>query len=87
MAVVKRLYKNRIEGKLGGVCQGVAEYFEVDPTIIRIVWALGAFFYFVGVIAYFVMWIVLPEKSDVISKDVKNPEYTIKDDDNTNDNI
>lgn len=79
MSVIKRLYKNKLGGKLGGVCQGLSEYFEVDPSIVRIIWVLGVLFYGTGALAYLVMWIILPEKSEVMSKNVKNPEYTIKD--------
>jgi phage shock protein PspC (stress-responsive transcriptional regulator) len=80
MAVQKRLYRNSEYAKLGGVCQGVAEYFEIDPTIIRVIWALWVIFYGTGLIAYIAMWIILPEKRDIMSKDVHNPEYTIHDD-------
>lgn len=85
MSVQKRLYKNSEEAKLAGVCQGIAEYFDIDPTIIRIIWALGTLSYGVGLIVYIVLWIVLPEKRDIMSKDVHHPEYTIRDEDvNTN---
>ena len=60
---IKRLYRSRKDRMLGGVCGGLAEYFEVDPTIIRLAWviltllSLGA-----GVIAYLIACIVIPEK-------------------------
>jgi len=52
--------------KIAGVCRGFAEFFDLDVTIIRIVWLLVAIFGFpVGVIAYFVAWIIMPEDGAV----------------------
>lgn len=53
-----RSYENKV---IAGVCGGVAEYFEVDPTIVRIIWLLSIFAG-VGIIAYIVCWIVMPER-------------------------
>ncbi len=58
----RRLYRSRTDSVLGGVAGGVAEYLDVDPSIVRIVWAIlaivtgGIFF-----VLYIVMWIVVPE--------------------------
>ncbi len=46
--------------KLGGVCAGLAEYFDLDPTIVRVVWFLAVFFAGTGLLVYIVLWIVLP---------------------------
>lgn len=62
----RRLYRSRTDSVLGGVAGGVAEYLDVDPSIIRIVWAVlaivtgGIFF-----VLYIVMWIVVPEGAQV----------------------
>lgn len=56
----KRLMRSVRDAKLGGVCAGVADYFELDVTLIRVVWLLLAFTG-TGVIAYLVCWIVMPE--------------------------
>ena len=61
----KRLYKNQSKKKIAGVCQGVAEYFDIDPTIVRILWFAVSWFYGVGVGIYILMWIILPDKSEV----------------------
>ena len=42
--VKKRLYRSKTDKKLCGVCAGVADYFGIDPTIVRVIWALLAFF-------------------------------------------
>jgi len=61
----KKLYKNPSKKKIAGVCQGVAEYFDLDPTLVRILWFVVAWFYGVGVGVYILMWIILPDKSEV----------------------
>ena len=47
-----------------GVCGGVAEYFNIDPTVVRVIWAVTSIFAFAGVIAYAVCAFVIPEKPD-----------------------
>lgn len=62
----KRLYKIEQGKKLDGVCGGIAEYFDIDPTIIRLAWILFTAFYGSGIIAYIIAAIVMPKKSDTI---------------------
>jgi phage shock protein PspC (stress-responsive transcriptional regulator) len=57
----KRLYRSTTNRKIAGVCGGLGEYFDVDPTIIRIVWVALALGAGVGLIAYIIFWIVVPE--------------------------
>lgn len=47
---------------IGGVSGGIAEYFEIDPTIVRILFVLAVFFGGGGIIAYIILWIIVPEK-------------------------
>lgn len=47
--------------KIAGVCGGVANYFDIDPLIVRIVWLVLALCYGVGVVAYLVCWLALPK--------------------------
>jgi phage shock protein C len=56
----KRLYRSGKERILGGVCGGIAEYFDVDPTIIRLVWILFIFGFGSGILAYIIAWIIIP---------------------------
>jgi phage shock protein PspC (stress-responsive transcriptional regulator) len=58
---VKRLYRSRHDRMLGGVCGGLAEYLDTDPTIIRLAFALSILLGGAGILAYLVMWIVMPE--------------------------
>lgn len=61
----KRIYKIREQKKLCGVCAGVAEYFDLDPTLVRVLWAAISLGYGVGVIAYLVCAVVFPDKSEI----------------------
>lgn len=58
----KKLYKSRRDKKICGVCGGFAAYFGIDPTVIRLVWAICALFACAGLVAYFVAAIVMPEE-------------------------
>ena len=61
MGNYKKLYRSR-DKKICGVCSGIGEYFELDPTFIRLLWIVLAFLScFVGVIAYLVFALVIPE--------------------------
>jgi phage shock protein PspC (stress-responsive transcriptional regulator) len=58
----KRLYRSDKDRIIGGVCGGIAEYLNTDPTLIRLIWALGSLVWGVGIIAYLVAWIIIPLK-------------------------
>lgn len=57
----KKLYRNTNNKMVAGVCSGLAEYINIDPTIVRLIWALvslsGA-----GILAYLIAAIIIPEK-------------------------
>jgi len=57
----KRLMRSWADKKIGGVCGGCAEYFEVDSTLVRLIWLVAIFVPIpLGLIAYLVAWIVMP---------------------------
>ena len=56
----KKLYKSSRDKKLDGVCAGIAEYFDIDPTLIRLLWVLATFFFGSGLLAYIVAAFVMP---------------------------
>lgn len=60
----KRLYKSNTDKKLDGVCAGIAEYFEIDPTVIRLAWVLFTCLGGSGIVAYIICMIVFPEKPE-----------------------
>jgi len=53
--------KNSPDRKIAGVCAAFAEYFDIDVTIVRVVWLLVALFGGGGILAYIIAWIVIPE--------------------------
>jgi phage shock protein C len=58
--MTKRLYRSRDERIIWGVCGGIAKYFDVDPTIIRLVAVLTLFFAFTGILIYIILTIIMP---------------------------
>ncbi len=58
----KRLYKSNSDIKLDGVCAGIAEYLNIDPTIVRLIWALLVLVAGTGVLAYIVCMLVIPRR-------------------------
>ena len=57
----KRLYKSRNNKMICGVCAGIADYFNIDPSIVRVLWAVLALAAGTGVLAYIACEIILPE--------------------------
>lgn len=58
----KKLYKSNSDKKLAGVCGGIAEYFDVDSTIIRLAWVLFTLAGGAGLFAYIIAAIVMPNR-------------------------
>ena len=57
----KRLYTSRNNKMICGVCAGIADYFNIDPSIVRVLWAVLALAAGTGVLAYIACAIILPE--------------------------
>lgn len=59
----KKRFRRSNDRVIGGVCAGIAEYFDFDPTIVRVVYALLTFFTgFSGIPCYIILWIIMPSK-------------------------
>jgi len=58
--VQKRLTCNVSQAQLAGVCAGLADYFEVDPTIVRIIFVLSVLVMGFGILPYVILWIIMP---------------------------
>ena len=58
----KRLYKSRSNREFCGVCGGIAEYFGLDPTLVRVGWVLATLLGGSGLLAYIIAAIVMPEQ-------------------------
>lgn len=57
----KRLYRSRDNSMIAGVCGGIGEYFDIDPTYIRLLWILFIFAGGSGILVYIIAWIVIPQ--------------------------
>ena len=57
----KKLYKSNQNKMLDGVCGGIAEYFGIDPTVVRLIWVLFSLMGGCGILAYIIAAIILPE--------------------------
>ncbi len=60
----KQLMRSGHDKKIAGVCAGVAHYFDMDPTIVRVIWGVLAFGYGAGIVAYIILWIIAPVATD-----------------------
>jgi phage shock protein C len=60
----KRLYRTREGRIIAGVCAGLAAYFGVDPTLVRLAFAVLTIFGGAGILLYLVAWIVIPDEGD-----------------------
>lgn len=58
----KRLCKSLKDKKIFGVCSGVAKYLDIDPTIVRLVWAFSVITFGFGIIAYLLAALILPNE-------------------------
>ena len=79
----KRLHRSKSDRMIWGVCGGLAEYFDVDPTLIRIITVLSIFISGAGILAYIILAIVIPSESskattpkDAIKENVEEVKET-----------
>ncbi len=63
----RRLYRSVVNRRIAGVCGGVAEYFNIDPLIVRLVWFFSIFSHGVGLFAYIAAWIIIPESHQTVA--------------------
>ena len=61
----KRLYKSNTNRMIDGICGGIAEYFNIDPTLVRLGWILFCALGGSGVLAYLICAVIIPSKSQV----------------------
>jgi len=60
----KRLYRLQDRRLVAGVCAGLAAYFGVDPTLVRLAFALLTVFGGIGLLLYLCAWVVIPDETD-----------------------
>ncbi len=62
---IDKIYRSRTNRMIAGVCGGLAEYFKIDPSVVRLLWVLGTLLSFgLGVLVYVILFFVFPEKPD-----------------------
>ncbi len=64
----KRLVRNTSNEMVGGVCSGIADYFNIDPVIVRLVFVLMALGGGHGILAYLVLWMLMPTDESPVAK-------------------
>jgi phage shock protein C len=69
----KRLVRPRVGRKIAGVCLGFAEFFDVDVTMVRVIWLLVAIMTGVGLLAYPIAWIVMPDEPELLPAPAGTP--------------
>ena len=62
VAQTRRLYRSRTDRKLAGVCGGLAQYFNTDATLLRVLFVVLALLGGPGLVIYLVLWIAVPEE-------------------------
>lgn len=60
----KKLYRSKKNEKICGVCAGIAEFFNIDPTIVRLIWAVAVLCAGSGVVLYIACALIIPEKPE-----------------------
>ncbi len=61
----RKLYRSNDDKKIAGVCGGLAEYLNIDTTLVRLLWAFAIFFAGTGIIAYIIAAIIIPDQPQV----------------------
>lgn len=75
----KRLYRDTQNGNIGGVCAGLADYFNLDVTLIRALFLVALIGFGSGFVLYLILWVVIPDKKS--ENQNYDTDYTIKSDD------
>lgn len=65
---VKRLFRDPDQRLVGGVCSGLAQYFSIDVTIVRIIWLISFFMLGSGFLVYLILWVVVPKANTTAEK-------------------
>jgi phage shock protein C len=74
--MAKKLYRSTTDKMLGGVAGGLAEYFDIDSTLVRVLFIVVVFLGGGGIIAYIILWIVVPQKPYEIPKSFQENQTT-----------
>lgn len=58
----KKLTRSLADAKIAGVCSGVAKYFNIDPSLVRIIWLVLVIACGIGALAYLICWLIMPKE-------------------------
>jgi len=75
----KKLYKDKKNEIIGGVCAGLADYFDVDVTLVRLGMVLLGLMWGAGILLYIVAMVIMPDKTTIIEDTIKEAEKTEED--------
>ena len=64
----KKLYRSKTDRRIAGVCGGLGNYFDIDPTIIRLAWGVALFFAGGGLFAYLLAMIIVPQEPEYLQQ-------------------
>ncbi len=81
-----RLYRSRIDRTIAGVCSGLAKYFDIDTTIVRVLFIVSIFIGGGGIIAYIILWIVVPEEQIIFQSAAQDSQTHQSDSDSEKSN-
>ncbi len=74
MNSTKKLYKDKKNEMIGGVCAGLSDYFDVDVTLVRLGMVLIGLMYGAGIVLYIIAMIIMPDKSTIIEDTINEAE-------------
>jgi len=69
----KRLFRSTTDKKIGGVCGGLAEYFDIDPLLVRLLFIIFVIVAGGGILLYLILWIITPEKTVFTDQPLSRP--------------
>ncbi len=70
----RRLYRSRKDSVIGGVAGGLGEYFDIDPVFVRVIFVVATLAHAAGLLAYIILWIVVPKEQFVFQAPTQNAE-------------
>jgi phage shock protein C len=76
----KRLYKNPDDRVIAGVASGIAKYFDLDPALVRVLWAATILVGGLGLLVYVILWIVLEDEPPEMSEELTEAEPETEED-------
>ena len=62
---MKKLYRSKKNRMIAGICGGIGEYFDIDPTLVRVIYIVVSVFSiaFPGILVYLILWVIIPHSN------------------------